>query len=697
MAPSAQSAGTISKAVGMKTGRVSDVERTSKRGNYFGYLVERGSSLHFRVSVPKQLRQAMGKTEIRLSLGQVTYTVARPRAFLLVSRIRSLFEYVAIKVKEGKELDKSRLNATMHKLLNWKLDYLESMIADMYHSKDAEYIANDLRDYSKEITSKIYTNNEIDGMSVFDSWYCSIEDNKRNAKDLKDIVVDKVANELDCSKELASDVFDTFKEEIRTSEDRIGANVFTARGYVDRVTAIAYKHSANKVDGSFDINEAHRELSNYFPLDVEPSTLQHNVANKYNGNTTTVLALGEAIEKYIERLDSRIGKSGNRHGSKFKRPALVEMGLILGKETLISNITADMIEGYADKLKHIPPRLHPDKLKFCINEFGVSKHSKETMATKTISKRLTDVSAFIEWLKGNRYIDKDHADSLRQVISYASRECKDALKREGGSPTRPYSISELSTLFSSEPYLKWTRKRPDYFWPPIIALFTGMRMGEIMTLRRKDIKVTPEPFDIHIEGKTTSRHNQKEGIHYIDLTSIREKRLKDDGAASHRPIPIHPFLVELGFIEYVQKFKREDFIFREGLMLNSNGSDDYRTQFKAQYKLTDRFITYRRSLGIGRQQGETEGDKLDFHCFRNTMIAKLRDCCVHPELRCEISGHADGEDGTSKNESHSGYGDKYSIEQKLHGGIMKLDFHEVIPELKLLAQSKWARGGVKKR
>ncbi|ACU89000.1 site-specific integrase [Desulfomicrobium baculatum] len=672
--------------------------KTRKRGrSYFGYIVERGSSLHFRISVPKQLRQAIGKTEIRLSLGSIAYTEARPRAYLLASRINMLFRFIAGKMKEGKQLDKSKLNSLMPKLLNWDLDYRESLLVNDYCGESKEDLARAFNEYGKEYSDRIYTSNEIDGSSVFDCIYGSIDDSDRDIKDVKHKSVKSIVSEMGCSESLASEMFDTFEDEIRTKESKVDGNVFQARGYFDRVSSIALKHTAKKVDGSFDINAAHKELSQYFLRSSEvESPLIFGVAQDVVRSDSDT-SLGALVQQYVEKLDRSAGKANNKHGSKFKRRGLIELSLIVGKNAKVSNLTIDIIESYADKLKYIPTRLDIESMEYDINEYGVSRYASEALSNKTISKRLIDTRVFIDWLAGNRYIGKDHAESLMAIIGSGVKECKNQVDKEGGSPTRPYSMDELSGLFNIDSYLRWSKSKAYCFWAPLIALFTGMRMGEIMTLRRKDIKCTPDMLDCLVQANKKSNHKQKDGIYYIDLTSTKEKDLKTKSLSVYRPVPIHSFLIEIGLLDFVDKFSREEFIFRDGLMNNAGHENDYSRQFLNRYKLTDRFILHRRSLGIGRMKGETEGDMLDFHCFRNTVIARMKECYVNPEVRCEISGHSTGEEGTSNNESHNGYGGKFSVEQKLKDGIMKLDFHEQIPDLRLLAQSKWAKGGVKKR
>lgn len=689
----------------METGIISDRANDKRKANtgasnrrrraYFGYIVQRGSALHFRISVPNQLRQVIGKAEIRLSLGAIAYTEARPKAYLLAARSRMLFEFIANRIMEGLELDIDKVNALMHRVLSWELNYRESMILESYANKDNEYISKGLNEYSKEYSDRIYSSSEIDGSSVFDTLYQSVECKDNKSINVKNEAVRSISAELNCDKELASDMFNVFEDEIRTSENKVGIDVFKARGFFDRVSSLALKHVANKVDGNFSIKDAHEELAQYFPQSGEVQSSVIVGVPQVAYNKVDSISLGEAVEQNIHKLNESKGKINNKHGAKFKAHALIEMSMIIGRELPVSKITVDIIDSYVEKLKHIPIRLSINNIKFDINEFGVTRNSTETLSFDTISKRLSDARRFVNWLKGNRYIDKDHSDMLNKRINEGINECESHIERNGGSQTRAYNIDELSKLFCADAYLKWTGRRADYFWPPIIALFTGMRMGEIMTLRCKDIKCTPELLDYHVQRKSTWREKPIDGLYYFDLTSTIEKDFKDGGKSSHRPVPIHPFLVELGLLGFVRQFKPTEFIFFDGLMINKGKESDYPHQFQNKYKLSDRFTTYRRERGVGRMAGEREGDILTFHCFRNTAITKMRDSNVNPEVRCEIVGHGDGE--IVANKEHKGYGDKFPIHKKLNDGIMELDFHELLPDLKLLAQSKWANGGVKKR
>ena len=84
--------------------------------------------------------------------------------------------------------------------------------------------------------------------------------------------------------------------------------------------------------------------------------------------------------------------------------------------------------------------------------------------------------------------------------------------------------------------------RDGKFWVPLIALFTGMRMGEIVQLQISDIK-------------------NENNIFYFDVSKGADKSLKKSG--SKRRIPVHAMPIDFGFLNYVQSSKSSGRIFTE--------------------------------------------------------------------------------------------------------------------------------------
>lgn len=94
-------------------------------------------------------------------------------------------------------------------------------------------------------------------------------------------------------------------------------------------------------------------------------------------------------------------------------------------------------------------------------------------------------------------------------------------------------------------------RQPQRYWIPLVGLFQGMRLNEICQLYCDDIL-------------------QKEGIDCIRITDNPDRNQKlpaesnlqsVKNASSRRTIPIHPALIELGFLDFVEvrrnrKYKR---------------------------------------------------------------------------------------------------------------------------------------------
>ena len=111
---------------------------------------------------------------------------------------------------------------------------------------------------------------------------------------------------------------------------------------------------------------------------------------------------------------------------------------------------------------------------------------------------------------------------------------------------RPFSQVELETIFSETIFSEKEITDGRYFkyWMPILGIYTGARINELAQLRLKDIK-------------------SDNGIYYIDITDSEETTVKN--SASRRHLVIHPNLIKIGFIRYIEWLngKNEKFLFPE--------------------------------------------------------------------------------------------------------------------------------------
>ena len=144
----------------------------------------------------------------------------------------------------------------------------------------------------------------------------------------------------------------------------------------------------------------------------------------------------------------------------------------------------------------------------------------------------------------------------------------------------------------------------------MLALFTGARLGELAGLRVSDVA-----------------HNQIIGTTaiYIGADAKAGKKLKTK--QSERFVPLHPQLIEFGFLEYVAAQAKARGHKAWLFPLVAPGT----TGAAAWSKWFGRYI---------RENGVTDTKKV-FHSFRHTFIDALRLAGVSEEINIALVGHTD--------------------------------------------------------
>ena len=123
---------------------------------------------------------------------------------------------------------------------------------------------------------------------------------------------------------------------------------------------------------------------------------------------------------------------------------------------------------------------------------------------------------------------------------YAARNPFDGLalrtdKMEAEAPKLPFSDGQLETIRAAL-LSKNTEQLRNHRWGTLIAIHSGARLNEVAQLHLEDVK--------QVEGLWCFDFNQKPGT---------LKKLKN--AASKRVIPVHPKLLEYGFLDFFNTMK----------------------------------------------------------------------------------------------------------------------------------------------
>ncbi|MEP2031432.1 MAG: site-specific integrase [Paracoccaceae bacterium] len=215
----------------------------------------------------------------------------------------------------------------------------------------------------------------------------------------------------------------------------------------------------------------------------------------------------------------------------------------------------------------------------------------------TINKYVSGVRTFYKWLVEQGRTPENIFDGLSAAVS------------RGRSERQPFSVSQLQILFNSPLFIGCAgpsnittltatgdyKVRDWRFWLPLLAAYTGARLGELAQLETSDIKVGDR-------------------INYIFITDQGvdpAKSIKSDQA--QRRVPIHSMLIRLGFLDFVGD------IHSKGITrVFPDAGRDNKEQFGPVSKFFQRYFS-RMNFGMATGQPDPV-----FHSFRHSVVDELR-------------------------------------------------------------------------
>lgn len=224
------------------------------------------------------------------------------------------------------------------------------------------------------------------------------------------------------------------------------------------------------------------------------------------------------------------------------------------------------------------------------------------LSAKTINDvHLAAVKALFRWAKGKRYISTNSALEVPKIE-----------RRDEAEGKRGFTLVEAVAVLKAAS----GEKNPVRHWLPWLMAYTGSRVGEVAQLRREDVRQEPET-----------------GRWYIDITPAAG-RLKNKPSA--RVVPIHPHLIDLGFVEWAVAQPRERLFYDD----RAGGDGGNRRSRKSV--TINRLGDWVRGLGL---PGVTSGEVAPNHGWRHRVATELVNLEVPDATRKRLMGHAlDGQD-----------------------------------------------------
>jgi hypothetical protein len=275
------------------------------------------------------------------------------------------------------------------------------------------------------------------------------------------------------------------------------------------------------------------------------------------------------------------------------------------------------LTAFYDVLRSLPALYSKDKRWSGLPLAQIAEQARQTddpkMTMKTVKRHFSALGRLFTWLrKRGEYLKENPAHEF---------EFPD--KRRARDKRKMWQGERLERLFKSPLWtgcLSATRRsmqgslivRDEKYWLPILGLFQGNRLEEFAQLRRGDVR-------------------KEDDVWFLDINDEDGKQLKNQ--QSKRRVPLHPRLIVLGFLDYVEDVAPmpDSQVFPN---LQRGGPDG-----KLGYRFTKWWTRYRREIDL-YERG------LDYHSFRASVSTKLAAMNVSLDLRNELLGR----EGTSVDE-----------------------------------------------
>lgn len=286
-----------------------------------------------------------------------------------------------------------------------------------------------------------------------------------------------------------------------------------------------------------------------------------------------------------------------------RRTAWKELCELLGNDTKMFRVTKADIWRYRDALMKAPARAGSNSalkgLTFPqrVEAMSLNPGKYQNLDLNSIGDRLRQINAVFQLAVTRGHLERNPVQGVHES------------KKSTERARRPYSADELNLIFTTSPFDRPVplESQTDEYWVPLLQLFLGARASELY-LRTQDVVLDHE-------------------VPHLRLVEYEERSLKN--ASSARALPVHPQLIELGFLDYCRLAK-------------SRGSELFPMwEFRKGQKPSEGAGRRRFNRHLRRLMPDRGGVPADSHTFRHNFESALTDARVGDErILARLSGRA---------------------------------------------------------
>lgn len=323
------------------------------------------------------------------------------------------------------------------------------------------------------------------------------------------------------------------------------------------------------------------------------------------------ITLSSAIKEYIRR-----NTCSWTLKTKLEVEGSYKLLFQIMNECPVSTINRQDLVKIRDILTKLPANLqktYPDKSIIEVLKFP----NLVPMSTTSVNKHLSRMSSLLRFCVLEGHITVNYAEGLQLPQQQRSDEER-----------KPYSLEDIARIFESLPV---DVGKPEQYWIPVIGMYSGMRLDETCQLYLEDI-------------------TEIEGIPCFDINDRGDKKLKNK--TSNRIIPVHPRLLDLGLLKYVESVRKLGQVRMWPNLVKRR--DGYAHDFGKWYQRFNRKYV-------------TDDPRKVYHSFRHTVADHLKQKNVSDTVIAEVLGHAHDSITMGR------YGKRYQP-QVLLDALVKLDY-----------------------
>lgn len=282
------------------------------------------------------------------------------------------------------------------------------------------------------------------------------------------------------------------------------------------------------------------------------------------------------------------------------RKKIAQFATFVGVDRAVNSIRPVEVAEYRDTLRNLPPKWRNKKGFANLGMREAAAKAQELDLPKTafttVNSHLSVVSPLYDWLRSH------------PAWAGMANPCSGLFyaRVKGKNPRPPFTTEHLNTIISSPLFTGFAADGREHEqgnmhaedwrkWLPLVAMFTGARIGEVAQLRIGDVRQEHGAWFIHI------RHDEAEGL------ATKSGR--------SRPAAVHSRLEEIGFIKFVQQRREAANINRDAPLFAELSKNDRGQSGKASRFWRD-YLT-----AIGIKDGR---DGYGSHSFRHTLADRLR-------------------------------------------------------------------------